>query len=69
MLSSSKFVEYNGCFKAGHFWGRGTLVYTNGDKYIGEVVPDYVEGEGTFYRANGEMIYGIWSKNVLKYRY
>lgn len=37
-LNTSKFIEYSGEFKNGGFDGRGTLLFRNGDKYMGEIV-------------------------------
>lgn len=52
-LSNSKFSDFIGGFERGYFNDRGTLTYTNGDKYIGEVCNGYIEGEGTLHLASG----------------
>lgn len=58
-LNTSKFVEYSGEFKNGLFHGRGTLIYRNGDKFIGEIVENRINGEGTLHK-DGQTIYGVW---------
>lgn len=39
------------------------LNYTNGDKYVGEVLNGQREGYGTYYYQNGDKYEGIWQKN------
>lgn len=68
-LNTSKFVEYSGEFRNGAFDGRGTLVFRNGDKFIGEIVENRVNGEGTLHKQDGETLCGVWENNVLIKRY
>lgn len=40
--------------------GLGTLILSNGEKFLGQFCGNKVHGEGTFYRSNGELEVGYW---------
>ncbi len=40
--------------------GKGTYIFSNGDRYEGEWVNDMKHGKGTFYYGNGELYIGQW---------
>ncbi len=46
-------------------YGKGTHIYINGDKYVGEWKKGKRHGKGTFTHANGKVEKGIWKKNKL----
>ncbi len=62
----SKFKSYRGDFVSNKMTGSGTLLYTNGDKYIGKFDNAYFQGEGTMYYANGTTESGLWEKSIYK---
>ena len=43
--------------------GLGTLVLSNREKFLGSNSNWKVNGEGTFYRLNGEICVGFWQNN------
>ena len=67
-LNTSKYLEYSGEFRNGMFNGRGTLMFRNGDKFIGDIVENKIHGEGTWYKAE-ESVCGVWNNNVLVKKY
>jgi hypothetical protein len=40
------------------------MKFANGDKFIGNFSKDIAEGEGSFYCRNGDIVKGVWSKNI-----
>jgi hypothetical protein len=44
---------YTGQFKNGKADGRGEVVHSNGNRYVGEVKEDKYNGQGIFYYADG----------------
>ncbi|KAF0689743.1 Aste57867_18854 [Aphanomyces stellatus] len=45
--------------------GRGTYLWTNGDKYVGEFYNGRMHGAGIFLSANGDVFEGTWAKGVV----
>lgn len=43
--------------------GLGTLLLSNGEKFLGSFINGKVHGEGTFYKLNGEIEVGYWQNN------
>ena len=43
--------------------GLGTLVLSNGEKFLGSFYRGKVHGEGTYYKLNGEINIGFWQNN------
>ncbi len=54
---------YEGRFSNGKFFGKGTLVYYNGDKYEGEFKENLFHGKGILRLANGTVYEGQFSNN------
>jgi len=46
------------------FDGLGTYILTNAEKFIGKFENGKINGEGSFYRENGEIIMGIWINDI-----
>jgi hypothetical protein len=40
--------------------GHGVYCYSSGDKYCGRFVEGKRCGQGTLYKANGEVMQGVW---------
>ena len=49
-----------GCIDGNCVDGRGTYVWNDGDKYVGEFVDNKRNGSGTFTWANGDSYVGEW---------
>ena len=49
---------YSGEMKLGHFNGKGTIDFHNGDRLVGDFIDGRLDGEGVFYFSNEQ--YGIW---------
>ncbi|KAL8709850.1 MAG: hypothetical protein Q9220_005466 [cf. Caloplaca sp. 1 TL-2023] len=47
----------------GRFHGRGTLIYSSGDVYIGDWASDLRSGQGTMAYASGDTYTGAWAHN------
>ena len=47
--------------------GYFTVIYANGDKYVGEYRVDKKNGQGTFTFANGRIKEGIWKGGKFLY--
>ena len=60
---SNYWVSYSGEFKNHALNGLGTLILSNGEKFLGSFVAGKVHGEGTFYKKNGEIEVGFWKNN------
>lgn len=58
-------VCYEGDFKGNFFDGMGDLILSNGEKFVGKFERGVVNGEGCFYKNNGEMELGLWENNIL----
>lgn len=63
--SEKKQVEYifDGKFENNQF-KSGTLLYDNGDKYVGDFNDNKRHGEGTYYYLNGSYYTGEWKNNL-----
>ena len=51
---------FEGCLEEGKRTGNGTLIYKNGDKYVGEFKNDLIHGYGVYYYSDGERYEGHW---------
>lgn len=60
---TDKWTQYEGQFKNDTRHGKGTLTFTNGDRFVGNFKYGIVEGEGIYYLFNGDLINGFWSNN------
>ena len=45
--------------------GKGTLIYSNGDKYEGYIIDNMPNGKGTLSLANGDKYEGKWLNGKL----
>ena len=46
--------------------GKGTLTLTNGERFDGTFEDGTIEGEGTYYTVDGNLIHGYWKDGVLE---
>lgn len=53
-------VIYIGSFIEGYFEGDGTIIYENGNKYIGDIYDEIREGYGKFYQSEYLAFIGTW---------
>ena len=51
MLSSSDSEKRIGTYNEGYFEGEDTIVYEDGNKYMGESYDDIKQGYGKFYQS------------------
>jgi golgin subfamily B member 1 len=51
----NKWVSYSGEFRNNSMHGLGTLILSNGEKFLGSFAGGKVHGEGTFYRLSGDI--------------
>jgi len=56
---------YEGEFVNGIVQGKGTYVWSDGDKYIGEFKKGKAHGRGVMIRKNGSRYEGLWENNKL----
>ena len=52
-------MKYEGDLKKGKHHGQGTLIYDDGDKYVGEYI-NIRHGQGTYTYADGTKYVGEW---------
>lgn len=57
---------YEGEFQDGMFHGIGSLIFVNGERINGKFFKGKLNGEGTFYHPDGEIIIGFWENGILK---
>lgn len=57
--------SYAGAFKNGMADGYGICQYSNGNRYAGHWQAHKFYGEGTFFKADGEVVKGIWKDGKL----
>jgi hypothetical protein len=57
-----------GCIAGNCKRGRGTYVYKNGDKYIGQFRDEYRNGEGRLIFANGDQLSGFFANDTIQGR-
>jgi hypothetical protein len=55
--------DKKGCVSGDCVNGKGTYIFDNGEKYIGDIKNGQREGKGTYYFGSGEWYSGDWSKN------
>ena len=41
-------------------YGQGTMIYDNGDEYVGEFETGMKSGQGTYTYADGKVEKGLW---------
>lgn len=61
----NKWTNYEGSFKNHNFSGLGTLILSNGEKFVGEFFNGIIHGSGTFYKKNEEVVIGNWKYGQL----
>lgn len=59
--SEARGIWYGGSLR--HGWVK--IIMPNGDRYEGDYKEDHVEGQGTFYFANGDQCVAEWEKNII----
>ena len=57
--------EYNMTDNLSESHGKGSYIYTNGDKYVGEWKKGLRHGKGIFTHSDGKVEKGIWKKDKL----
>jgi hypothetical protein len=45
--------------------GQGTMIWPNGDEYVGEWKDDRMEGQGIMTWANGDVYKGEWEDDIM----
>jgi len=45
--------------------GQGTMIWPNGDEYVGEWKDDRMDGQGTMTWANGDVYEGEWKEDIM----
>ncbi|CAD8173121.1 unnamed protein product [Paramecium pentaurelia] len=63
----NNWVKYEGDFYLNKKHGIGSIIFSNGDFYIGGFQKDYMEGRGTYTQKYGQTYIGFWEGNKLKY--
>ena len=53
-----KYVKYNNYFVFNLYMENKTIIYNNGDKYIGQVLENTHNGYGVYFYKNGEIYEG-----------
>ena len=62
----SEHEYYEGEVKEGDIpHGQGTIIFANGDKFVGEWKNDKMHGRGTLILSNGEEKVGLWKDGEL----
>jgi hypothetical protein len=62
---ANNWVSYDGEFQNGLRHGPGTLVLTNGERFVGSWENGLVNGDGEVYRANGTVWKAAWAADEL----
>lgn len=62
---TKKWLFYEGDFKNNDLEGQGSLVFLNGEKYSGYFKDGMIDGDGCFYRSDGELEPAVWEKGVM----
>ena len=57
---NNHWLSYSGEFRNHTLHGLGTLILSNGEKFLGGFAGGKIHGEGTFYRLNGDVEVGLW---------
>lgn len=60
-----KWLVYEGEFSKDSRHGRGAMRFVSGEKFVGTFRWEVIEGEGSFYAADGQVIHGVWTNNKL----
>jgi hypothetical protein len=45
--------------------GQGSVLYTNGDRYVGQFFENAMHGNGKYIHKNGDVFVGSFEKNVI----
>ena len=53
-------VSYEGDLNCDRRHGKGKIKFSNGEIFSGNFVNDMAEGEGKFFKVNGDIVHGIW---------
>ena len=54
----------------GQLHGHGTITFSNGDKYIGQLRFDHIYGRGTYkYGIGGKVILGVTANGTFPYEW
>jgi hypothetical protein len=56
-------LKYEGDFKLDKKDGFGTLLLSNGEKFVGNFANDTVHGFGVFHTQDGREVQGYWEEN------
>jgi hypothetical protein len=60
------YKSYKGSFKNNQFDGQGTIMFTNGDVFIGNFSQGKKHGSGKMYNSNGDLIMNnIWKNDIV----
>jgi hypothetical protein len=62
-VKKEKLYFYDGTFEENKF-KYGTMIYENGDKYVGDFLNNKRNGEGSYYYLNGSYFKGNWKNNL-----
>ena len=60
---NNQLVMYEGFFHGGKRWGKGRIIFWNGDIYDGDWVRNKCEGYGTYIKYNGDKFHGEWFRS------
>lgn len=63
MMNHNDGSVYTGQVLNGRKNGKGTQVWQDRSKYIGEWEDDVIKGKGTFYYPNGDVFEALWDNN------
>jgi len=56
-------LQLTGWWEEGYIEGIGTIIFSNGDKYVGETIGFWNAGLGTYTFANGDILEGKWDRH------
>jgi hypothetical protein len=60
------YKSYKGELKDNKFDGKGTIIFTNGNIFVGNFIQDNKEGIGKMYNSSGDIIMNnIWKNNII----
>ena len=64
-MESGKKNKYNTSDNLSERDGKGTYIFANGDKYVGEWKKGKKHGQGIFTYISGKIEEGVWKKDKL----